>query len=310
MLYVQASLLALHVNEQPDSATSHWVRINTPVEVLDERGDMLQVRLLDRPEEHPVTGWVVGEYLDTEVVTLRVAHDNVFQHRAGDDELLEMWSSRRDALSNQWNREPEPVAHVGYCETDRVMYLGTLSEAEGFTPATSGTPLRGLSTHHWMRVGEEPVVGSPFVQPFRTGTWNEEGRSAFAPGSCDGICDSEEEYKTVLGPCEDDGAFYVSSHVVTSPRTPPQDRVEIVENVGTWIGGAGGMEIRIQTTYQNRYGDGDPPVMPTRTWLDVGDRRFLFLPTDGKTWAGMRVYELLDDGMIQEDEVGLYGRGC
>lgn len=320
MLYVQASLLALHVNEQPDSATSHWARINTPVEVLDERGDMLQVKLLDRPDEHAITGWVVGEYLDTEAVTLRLATDQVreAQHLTQDDELVEQWTARRDALSPQWNREPDPTAFVGYCETDRVMLLGTLSEADGFTatPHADGTrrQLRELSAQHWLRITDgknpEPIVGSPFVQPFATGTWNEEGRSAFAPGACDGICDDESENKVVLGPCEDPGALYVSSHVVewTAPRN---DEVRIEDGMGLWSVMAGPMRIEVQATFQDRYGDGtDVPPMPHRTWIQVGERRYAIVGQDGSNWGGVMVFEVTDRGVLHTTDIGLYGSGC
>lgn len=322
MLYVQATLLALHVNEQPDSGVTNWVRINTPVEVLAEQGDMLQVRLMDRPDEHPVTGWVVGEYLDTETVTIRMTHDG---HRqalaAGDEELAATWNDRMLAIDP--TRAPSRVAYgtelptqadIAVCEEDRVQLLGAL-DADGFHPGVQYTgrrQLRELSAQHWLRVDETsltPIEGSPFVAPFATGTWNEEGRSAYVSGTCEGICDEEGDYKVVLGPCEDPGALYVSAPIA-KPLKPKNDRVEVDGYRGRWIVETGGMEVRADVTFGDHYDPDDIADLPSRTWLQVGDRRFVFLPTDGKSWGGMRVYEVTDAGVLFQHEVGLFGSGC
>lgn len=317
MLFVQASLLAIHVSGQPSAPVSHWARINTPVEVLDEQGEMLKVTLLDRPNEHPVTGWVHVGYLDAEPITVKQALGRIqhAKHDLEDEAAVEMWTDRRNALRPQYIGQPDPVAHIAYCDSDRAVLMGQVDADRGFsrTAHTSEltVPLRSLSTLNWMVIRDdalETVQGSPFVQPFTTGTWNEEGRSAYAPGSCDGICD-EEAFNIVLGPCDDPGAVLVSS-TAARPMAPVQDRVEVVDNVGLWLVERADMEIKVRARFGSHYSPDVVAIEPSRQWVRVGTRRWAFLSKGADNYNGIGVYEVTDEGVLENAYIRLHGSGC
>ncbi len=319
MLYVQASLLALHATELPESRVDAWLRINTPVEVLAEDGDMVRVRLLDRPEEHQVTGWVQGSYLDTELLTVRETWDGVVQaRRTRDPESEAMWLERTLAVDPSYSparTEPLPEeAWLAVCEGNaqgaRVELMGRISE-EGFTP---DVPLKGrqqlvdLSAQHWVRVAPqkpEPIQGSPFVAPFGTEPWNESGWSAYEPGTCEGIC--EDYAKVVLGPCEDPGAFYVSQPIVKGRGSSVPSRAWVEEG-RAWVSiELDGMELRSSVAWSEP--GAPPPAEPELRWLYVGEARYALVAQGGANWGGYRVFRVERD-KVETDSVQLWGSGC
>ncbi|MCB9763768.1 MAG: hypothetical protein H6739_28625 [Alphaproteobacteria bacterium] len=253
MLFVHASLLALHPGPDAD-AVSAWIRINTPVEVLEEDGERVRVRLLDRPPEHPVEGWVAGAFLDTEALT--AADARLAREKSGDPDERQAWLERALAIdpTDPWHERllkreieqnggtwVEPAGtELAMCAGGRVEYLGLLTE-DRFEDrhVWDGTrrQLLDLSARTWLRVEGDhlvPIQGSPFVTPFATETWNEEGANAYTPGTCDAIC--EVEKKVILGPCETEGTLYVSRPVEPMPATPVGDDVVVAPVMAAPVG--------------------------------------------------------------------------
>jgi len=321
MHFVQASLLAMHINAQPDSKIGHWVHINTPVEILSVQKQMIEVRLVDRPDEHPVTGWVDRDYLSETPITFQIAQSQLSAAQMrGDVHESTIWNERLVALNpthaGSWaglGDLPPTTAQVAICEGERAHLLGTLSD-DGFQPGGhwDGTQeqLEMLSTHRWLRVGKSgltPVSHSPFVSPFATPTWNERGYSAYASGTCDGICD--EQLSVVLGPCDNPGSLYVSAPIAI-PTDPVSDRVEVTGRVGEWVVATNNTEVRVPVTWADEQIEDVVAPLPQRTWLLVSQKRIVFLHAESDNWAGIEVFEVTPKGVQNQGSVQLYGVGC
>ncbi len=245
-VFVQADLLNLRQAPHAGATVSGVLRIGTTVDILDEDGSWLEVSVSARPDDHPIVGWVDGDFLDP--VAPR-GHELLARARqasaAGDHDEALRWITRARALapdSPELQRQTDRILAatgieqadatldapsevlVAACEVDRVELLGSI-DAEGRFTQHDGDPdfeVGQLSTHHWLRwqagrSGGEPIVGSPFVRPFHTEAYNERGRSAYEAGTCMDIC--EETSLPILGPCETDGAIYTSS-----PLPPARSR--------------------------------------------------------------------------------------
>ena len=205
-VYVQASLLNLRAEPEPESRIEAWVRIGTSVEVDDESGDWVHVSLTNRPDEHPVSGWVLGRYLDVDRPT-RASIGKI-------DDPGER-ASRLAAFTGEVDDIVERT-HLAMCDGRRAEYLGFFDTQGAFVDRAEWEAprqeLMDLSAVHWTMVdptgSTRAIQGSPFVKPFQTDRWNEEGANPFAPGSCTGICDGPTH--TILGPCDREGTLFVS----------------------------------------------------------------------------------------------------
>lgn len=220
-LYVQATTLALR--DAPTGSVEGWLHINTPVEVLDEEGQMVRIRLADRPDEHPVEGWVAGTFLGLSPLTHEQAQRAASTaRRLGAEDQAEAWRERRDALAPGYDWADETPIEVAVCLDGAAQLLGTW-DGEDFE-ASQATALE-LSGHRWVRkdgASWRPVDGSPFIRPFQREVWNADP-SPFGSAWGDG-----GEVATVLGPCSDEEALYLSRPLKIPEATAPED----LERVG------------------------------------------------------------------------------
>ncbi len=243
MKYVIASLLAVH-STPTDTHVAHWLRINSPVEVLETTDTHARVQLSGRPEAHPITGWVARDFLADRPLSAGQAAEN--RHSTTDDAEKRAWLERAVAIdggdrefqnllrahvvSMGETYEPPKRTEVAACIEGRAMHLGRLTR-EGFTatPLWDGSKksLLDLSAMHWaVAVGErgKTIEGSPFVAPFTVPMWNEGGGTPYSAGTCEDLCD-EAERTVVLGPCETEGEVFLSTNwpsfpVLDGPDTP------------------------------------------------------------------------------------------
>lgn|GEM_PF-4930371 len=237
MKYVIASLLAVH-GSPTDTDVAHWLRINTPVEVLSTTDTHARVSLVGRPEAHPVTGWVALEFLADQPLSAAQAAEN--RHGTSDVAEQRAWLERavaidsadreyRDLLRRHVAKMGEAVdtpqrTEVAACIEGRAMHVGHFTK-EGFTATPfwdgSNQSLLDLSALHWVVASGErgrPIDGSPFAAPFTAPQWNEDGGTAYSGGTCEDIC--EPERTVVLGPCDTEGEVFLS---VAWPTWPVLD---------------------------------------------------------------------------------------
>lgn len=319
-VYVQASLLNLRQAPDPDAAIEAWVRIGTALEIDAEHGDWVHVSLSDRPVEHPVTGWVLGRFLDV--------------HRPTRDSLATLDpQERRDRLAALTGHVDDIVerTHLAVCDGRRVDYLGYFDAAGDFIERTEWDApeqeLMDLSAQHWTAIEPDgrarAIQGSPFVRPFGTERWNERDPSAFAPGTCEGVCEGPRH--VVLGPCDRAGTAYTSrraSGVAPDPvrkeiRESMRERAEglqpdlslrdgFSEGVSShaWILSGWAYEARVPL------GATDGPATPMRTFLDLPGIGLVGVAAQRRETVRGWVLVLLDQDGFETRSLYVEGWGC
>jgi len=73
-VYVTADVVNLRSEASAESERVTRIRINTELEVLEERGDWLHVSLTHRPQDEPITGWLLGRFVDSDPISVEYAH--------------------------------------------------------------------------------------------------------------------------------------------------------------------------------------------------------------------------------------------
>ena len=336
--HVEASRLNLREAPSADAAVEGLLRIGTRVEVLEKRGKWVRISLVDRPAEHPVTGWVQRAFLSSRAPTLasvgRMAPSDARRERLA-------------ALSGAGDPSDERT-HLAVCDGVRVEYLGFFDASRSFEDRAAWTPsaqeLVDLSAHHWTAVdpsGASAVVeGSPFVRPFVTERWNENDPSPYAPGSCDGICDGASH--VILGPCETVGQVFASRSArgvgpgpVDSTRSGfflrgVDGESEDIAARGTWLEGvvkivdahegwtshesiwvmkSGSVAVSMQLT-EAESGDESTPPPVIRTFLEIAGLGTVGLAElHGPTVRGWALARL-DEASAQTWALYMEGWGC
>lgn len=344
-LYVQASTLALR--DTPNGQIEAWLRINTPVEVLDEDGDMVRVRLSARPAEHPVEGWVAGEYLGLETLHWSDAQKAAgTASRLGAVEQEQAWKERKNALHAWYDPADESPVELAICQYGRVELLGTWTGEDFVDTSAELDRARALdlSAHHWVRIEGSDwqlIEGSPFVTPFAAETWNEVEPSAYPPAPT-GADDPIGEPKIVLGPCETEGAVFTSRPLrLPKAEEPNEHQVEELERyaelaLGSRLENArpSAQHGRVDLVASNdrsvvfatlapwgvpiasrvvtmKYDDNGRPIeLPDPVWIEVGDYGALaIVPWTAGHTRGAHVWEF-DRGGVEHQEILLAGGGC
>ncbi|MCB9689154.1 MAG: SH3 domain-containing protein [Alphaproteobacteria bacterium] len=262
-LYVQASTLALRDGSRAEAAVVGWLRVNTAVEVLEEKDDRVRVRVGGRPEGHPVEGWVLGSYLDPQRLTVARAQDEGSRAgTAGDQDGAQAWAERWLALDPTsrhaaaavrtlaeargdratFARLADETVRIAACDGQRVELIASMAADGSITDAHTWDGRRStlvqLSGEPWVEIrgGQPvPVEGSPFVRPFATDAWNEHDASPWTPGTCEGIC--EDQKKIVLGPCEVAGTLYVTGTPRAAGIQPGATPSPTASTVTGFVGG-------------------------------------------------------------------------
>lgn len=333
-LYTHASVVHLRARADVASASRGLVRVNTPLVVLDEDGPWVQVQLVDRPPEHPVTGWMLAAYLEPAPLPAGEAWSaSVKATQAGDTDQALVWAERavavdptsrsnRDLLAAAGGTGLDAPVHVAACRQGRAEVVGQVN-AMGFTPVPlSPAPAPSpFSAVHWLRVRPgvvEPIQGSPFVRPFHTPQWNEEAANAYTPGTCEGICDGSRV--VVLGPCDHEGEVFVSAPVepgaarTHGPSYSPTAWLRVGRSA-TWEGHyarqvvsveTNGMESHVLTGFTEGTPNLDPGV-----WFRVDEAWFGVVPLVDETTLGWTVLRVPTEGVaIESWAVRLEGMGC
>lgn len=315
-VHVQASLLQLRQAPDAEAAPVAWLRIGTAVDVVDEEGEWVQVHVTDRPDAFPVSGWVRGRFLDVDAPTPEgLERDALLARQVEDRATLR---DRRMALLGGEVDRAEPV-HVAVCEGERVELLGVVEPDGSFSDRSQWTPSRSqlldLSALHWTETvpgGEPaPISGSPFVRPFVTERWNEQDPSPFAPGTCDGICETAAH--VILGPCEQAGTLYTSQPVASGSLGSEVVSETVHQPYGdyqrlTWTLRSDGWSASVDLG-ETELGDTTPQTRQTHHVVLPGGR---VLAVGEIRRATVRGWSLLlaDEGGFQEQALYLEGWGC
>lgn len=218
-LFVQASVA--RVREAPEGPVAHRLRIGSEVAVEARQGDWAQVRLVGRPDAHPVAGWVHADLLGPQRPRLDALladpSDPVAVERAT---TLDPYSAEVRAAWAASHAEAlvDSSIFVAQCLDDRAVVIGELT-AEGLRHVdASERPalLERLATEAWY-AGPRPIEGTPFPSPFASAIDNEEPVSAYEAGVS--LLGDEVQRKLVLGPCEGDVVY--ATHPLTPIRATP-----------------------------------------------------------------------------------------
>jgi len=233
--WVQEPEVGLRVAPSERSTVLSRARIGTAVDVVEASGTWRRIRLLGRPSDVPVEGWVVQGVLggrvrsgdlwaavdeaEAEVVALEALEralsldgtDAIRWAQLG--RLREALDDSEGAAQARRRGLGEVDMWVAVCDGDRVELAARIDPTGAVTGAGPHVPLESLAVSTWYR-GEEALLGTPFATPFRTNSWNEPDPSPWRPAASDPI----GETTVVLGPCSQDGAVY--STLPLSPRSP------------------------------------------------------------------------------------------
>ena len=224
----------VHLRDQPDGEVMARLRINTAVEILAERGAWVKIRMVERPPEAEVIGWMRGDLLTAHRLGVAAAVERSTNATSVDEALS--WAQRAVAAdgTNEKARnrldelggtpQSETSGWIGVCKQGRVLLAGrfdnleveTLDALERSVVEDAIVTLGGAA---WFFEGTYAVSGTPFVRPFRTSSFND-GGSAYV-----GNIDRDDEI-IVLGPCRNDGVVYVTKpHQRT--YVEPYDREQV-----------------------------------------------------------------------------------
>lgn len=235
-LYVQAQGLRLRATASPTSPAVAVVRVNTPVTLLAQEGDRVQVRLQGRPDDRAITGWIPADLLDEAPLSLGDALEAAAQ--APDAEQTQRWLERavaidpshpllwvaladvatergdlRVAAQARAQADGEAPVYLARCDGGRAELAARYTAKAGWEALTAGTwegladgalePLRGtLALQTWYAAGpagSQQLDGTPFARPFYAPIWNEDGGDAWAAGR--DLNDEIPQDKLALGPC-------------------------------------------------------------------------------------------------------------
>ena len=244
--WVQADVLNLRLDPRMESPALAQARIGTGVEVVESQGSWRRVRLLGRPSDHPVEGWVEGSFLGGRVD----ARDLWRQvEEATEADLAVTLAERALALdgsdSSRWDELAELRQHVGdlagaaasraraagdvpmwvgVCDGERVELVGRLEPGGELGLKVAAAPLDELASASWF-TGDRPMVGTPFATPFLTHAWNQTEPNPWSPSPT-----AEGDPVVVLGPCSSPGLVYS-----TLPISPRQPRAASVRDAANFL---------------------------------------------------------------------------
>lgn len=244
--WVQADVLNLRVAPESGSLILARARIGTGVEVMEERGGWKRVRLVGRPADYPVEGWVSGDYLGSKLdaaayreLSIRAEDPNkacAYLERAlvvdgADpthwDEVAECrgrGSNVEGAAEARARASGDVTMWIGVCDGNRVELVGRVDPG-GEARGVEGATLDDLAIASWY-TGDRPVLGTPFATPFLTNNWNEQEPSAWRPNPETEMGD----HAVVLGPCTARGVVYS-----TLPLSPRQQRAASVRDASNFL---------------------------------------------------------------------------
>ena len=267
---VNASLLALRVT--PAGPISHWLRINTAVELLEESGEHCRVQLAEPSAE----GWVDCTYLGAEPISPQQAARRFrAAAQAGDARTEQIWRARFAAMVVA---EAPREAELAVCEEGAVVYLGRLvggSFVAQHIPTGDAAQLVALSGHHWGRcdpAGFSLLEGSPFAAPSLQAFLRAERTQA--PTTCtESSCVS---YRITLGACAEEGAVY-STGPICSLREAPR------------LQGSGwGLDRAVKSVM---------PAVPDERWLLDIEREVALVQTTSPAASGWSVIVVAVDSV-------------
>jgi hypothetical protein len=289
--FVIADAVRLRDAATPDALEVARLRIGTEVVVTGRDGDRVRVRMVDRPEDWPIEGWMperlVGgppsvEALVAAADAASTADRVVLLERAValDPQREDVWRSldgAYDAAGITVGRRTRPGDEggwVGVCRRGRTELVarvdadGVVAPAAGWEvdPDALRAEISRVAAGPWFVAptgAPEVVMGTPFPAPFLTAAWNDDP-SPWAPQP-----DPETDANViVLGPCVADGP--VATVPLWSARASAFDAVSARSALDVAVGETLGVTLaptpepslvevsqRVLTTWRSCGGDGE-----------------------------------------------------